>query len=143
MILMQVFCNTCSNFHVEKASVFKPSWNFYLLPTIFAKKLCHRCLTGFSTPTPLTLTIKTMSLRRFCWLWKYLAHWVSNIFHIFYTNFTNSGFHCFEQLNIVWDVFQKFIDFTFSILKIWQNFIVEVCLLTVDGEGEILAAKFC
>lgn len=56
--------------------------------------------------TPLNNTNnRTMSCTWFlyflCWLWTYLAHWLSCILHIFYTYFTNSCtkscFYCFKQ----------------------------------------------
>ena len=75
-----------------------------------AKKLHRRCSAGSSIRTPLKLSIKSPEQhhsRRPC------AYIVDQILYIRFdahlTYFTNSCFHCFEEVNAIWEGFQNFI----------------------------------
>ena len=75
---------------------------------ITKEKLHCRCSTWSSIPTPLKLSIKTAEqhqLHRSC---AFIVDQILYIgFHAYLTFFTNSYFHCFEQVKAIWEGFQK------------------------------------
>ena len=75
---------------------------------ITKEKLHCRCSTGSSILTPLKLSIKTAEqhqLHRSC---AFIVDQILYVgFHAYLTFFTNSYFHCFEQVKAIWEGFQK------------------------------------
>ena len=73
-----------------------------------AKKAHRRRSTGSSIPTPLKLSIKTPEQHHSRCPCAFIADQILYTgFHACLTYFTNSSFHCFEQVNGIWEGFQK------------------------------------
>ena len=73
-----------------------------------AKKLHCRCSTRSSIPTLLKLTIKTPEQhhsRRSCVFFVDQILYIG--FYAYLTYFKNSCFHCFKQVKVIWEGFQK------------------------------------
>ena len=60
----------------------------------------------------------------YCLLWIYFTHWFSCIIYID-TDFTNSCFHCFEQLNTIWEGFKNQNKYTLLKLLSRKSFYVK------------------
>ena len=87
---------------------YNPFINYYLFSLEFQKKLQRTCPAGSSVPKPLKLTRKIPEQHVLCCPCAFYVDFEQIYFtgfHAYLTYLTNSCFHCFEQVNTIWERF--------------------------------------